>query len=181
MQSETIVVDTNITLRYPKSSDTAALYAVIEQNRPYLRHYLAWVDETKSSEDTRQFIETTAIGRAKGDNHEYLIWFQDEIAGFIAFNTIHHHIRLAILGYWLTEKFTGHGIMTKAARALVAHGFSTLGLHRIESRCALSNSKSQQVLERVGFQREGLVREAIYEDGNLVDAYQYGCLAEDLK
>jgi ribosomal-protein-alanine N-acetyltransferase len=62
------------------------------------------------------------------------------------------------LGYWMGAPHAGKGHMTRAVAAAVRFGFSTLRLHRIEAACLPENTASQTLLERNGFQREGLAR-----------------------
>ena len=67
----------------------------------------------------------------------------------------------AEIGYWLGKPFWGRGIMTGALQAATAYAFETLGLARIEARVQPSNGASIRVLEKLGYQREGLLRQAV--------------------
>jgi ribosomal-protein-serine acetyltransferase len=69
--------------------------------------------------------------------------------------------------------------MTDACRALVDYLFSELKLHRIEIRCATDNVKSWAVPKRLGFSKEGVLRQAQAFDGRFLDIEVYGLLAED--
>jgi len=62
----------------------------------------------------------------------------------------------------------GHGYATEAARAIVAFGFDTLGLHRIAATCVADNAASAHVLEKIGFRREGRLREVARYKGAMV-------------
>jgi ribosomal-protein-alanine N-acetyltransferase len=62
------------------------------------------------------------------------------------------------LGYWMGAPHAGKGRMTRAVASAVRFGFATLRLHRIEAACLPENTASQTLLERNGFQREGLAR-----------------------
>lgn len=61
-------------------------------------------------------------------------------------------------GYWLAADARGRGIATRALRLLCEYGFAELGVARIELWIEPENSASLAVAERVGFQREGLLR-----------------------
>lgn len=61
----------------------------------------------------------------------------------------------ATLGYWVGAPHAGKGYMTDALRALTAHAFSALSLHRVEAACLPRNEPSIRLLERCGFAREG--------------------------
>jgi len=65
-----------------------------------------------------------------------------------------------MLGYALSEDYWGQGIMTEAARAVLAYGFNTLGLSLISVGHYPSNLGSQRVIEKCGFLYEGTIRQA---------------------
>ena len=71
--------------------------------------------------------------------------------------------------------------MTQSVQRIVQHGFEDLLLHRIELRAATENTKSWQVAERIGFQREGCIRECSLVNGRYLSHYVYGLLKEDAK
>jgi len=68
------------------------------------------------------------------------------------------HLRASI-GYELARSFWRQGFMTEALGALLALGFNTIGLNRIEAVVMLENSASIKLLENLGFCNEGLLRE----------------------
>ncbi len=71
----------------------------------------------------------------------------------------------ANLGYGLAAGAEGQGIMTEALRALCAHAFGALGLHRIQANHMPENARSAAVLARLGFVVEGRARDYLYIDG----------------
>ena len=85
----------------------------------------------------------------------------------------------AELGYWLGKPFWGRGIITEAARAMTAYGFETLGLTRIYAHVKAHNGASERVLEKAGYQREGLLRKAVLKEGAPVDYLLFAILRED--
>ena len=64
------------------------------------------------------------------------------------------------LGYWVGKPFWGRGIATAAAMTVTAYGFETVGLVRIFARVKMSNGASARVMEKAGYRRQELVREA---------------------
>ena len=85
----------------------------------------------------------------------------------------------AELGYWLAEPFWGRGIMSEAVPAMVAHGFATLPLQRIEAFVYANNPASARVLEKAGFEFEGRLRRSVIKDGQLLDSLLYAKLREE--
>jgi [ribosomal protein S5]-alanine N-acetyltransferase len=69
------------------------------------------------------------------------------------------------LGYQIGQDYEGLGLMTEALRASNRFVFETLRLHRIMANYRPENERSARVLERLGFEREGLAREYLFIDG----------------
>jgi RimJ/RimL family protein N-acetyltransferase len=82
------------------------------------------------------------------------------------------------LGYWLAKAYRGRGVMTRAVQAVVAYGFATLGLQRLEATAFTHNPASQRVLERAGFTREGVLAGWHSKDGVLIDACMFAIVAK---
>jgi RimJ/RimL family protein N-acetyltransferase len=59
------------------------------------------------------------------------------------------------LGYWIGSAYRGRGYATELARALVDHGFETMGADRIHVCCRVTNTASRRVIEKCGFQWQG--------------------------
>ena len=69
--------------------------------------------------------------------------------------------------------------MTEAVSAVVEWGFDKLGLHRIELHAGLRNVASVRVAEKVGFHREGLLRDGSKGSQGYYDVYVFGLLESD--
>jgi len=80
------------------------------------------------------------------------------------------------IGWALGVAFRGQGYATEAARALMAYGFTTLGLHRISADTTGPNVASWRLMERLGMRREAHLREAEFRDGEWIDYYIYAIL-----
>jgi ribosomal-protein-serine acetyltransferase len=80
------------------------------------------------------------------------------------------------LGYWLSAMACGRGIGTEAVGLAVEFGFAELGLHRLEIRCSPRNLGSRRIAEKLGFQQEGLLRDAEVLFGNYEDNIVFSML-----
>lgn len=69
--------------------------------------------------------------------------------------------------------------MTAAVRALLDNAFHNFGLNRVEIRAAVENTKSQAIPRRLGFQEEGIVKEAEWLYDRYVDHIAFAMLAAD--
>ncbi|HLF25834.1 MAG TPA: GNAT family protein [Anaerolineae bacterium] len=85
----------------------------------------------------------------------------------------------ANIGYELDPREWGHGYATEAARAIVRFGFEELKLHRISAQCIAENTASVRVLERIGLQCEGRLRETEWMTGRWWDTLLYGILERE--
>lgn len=88
-------------------------------------------------------------------------------------------ISTGTLGYWLGERYQGQGVMSEAVTLICKFGFERLGLARIEAGTLLENNRSQHVLERCGFQREGIGRSYLEIAGARRDHVLYARLVGD--
>lgn len=86
-------------------------------------------------------------------------------------------VATAHFGYWLGEPHWGQSIATAAASALVAHLMDERHFARLEAPVFAWNPASMRVLEKVGFVREGVLRNSVSKDGALIDSVMYAYTA----
>jgi RimJ/RimL family protein N-acetyltransferase len=89
--------------------------------------------------------------------------------------------RRAEVGYCLGRDHWGNGYMREALNAVLRYAFEELDLHRIEADVDPRNKNSIRSLERLGFQREGYLRERWHVGGEIQDAFFYGLLRPEWK
>jgi len=87
----------------------------------------------------------------------------------------------AELGYGLGSQYWSKGYMREALTALIAYSFGTLGLRRLEADVDPRNEGSLRILGKLGFQREGLLRERWNVGGEIQDTAYFGLLAHEWK
>ena len=107
----------------------------------------------------------------RGDDHT--------VVGMCGYNYWNRHDRRASVGYDLAHAYWGQGLMPEALRAVVEFGFHAMDLNRIEADCTVENSASARVLEKLGFQPEGLQREQYFEEGRFWDLRLFALLRRD--
>lgn len=83
------------------------------------------------------------------------------------------------VGYWLLHEARGRGVATRSVRAACEHGFGN-GICRVEAHVRIGNTASERVLERLGFEREGVKRKLLRHEGQRVDATLFSLLAPDV-
>jgi ribosomal-protein-serine acetyltransferase len=173
------IIDEDIELRLLKINDAEELFQLVDLCREHLRKWLPWIDATKSSDDTKVFIKSTMKQFAANNGFQAGIWYKGQVAGVIGYHGMDFSHKSTSIGYWLSEKYVGKGIMTKACKALVDYALIDLGLNRVEIRCAENNHKSRAIPERLGFTNEGMIREAEWLYDHYVSHYVYGMLAKE--
>jgi ribosomal-protein-serine acetyltransferase len=157
------------------------LAALVRQDMEHLEAYLPMVASLSTVDAATAHLERAVVRAAEGEVVEWHLFDDDRLCGAVRVKDIDHADRKGGIGYFLGSQFTGKGIVSAALRAVLEWCFDTLGLNRIELRCATSNAPSIRVAERLGFVREGLLREDECLHGAFVDHYVYGLLQADFK
>jgi ribosomal-protein-alanine N-acetyltransferase len=103
----------------------------------------------------------------------------DRMIGTTSLYEINTQHARAGLGYVLMPEFWGQGLASEAATLAISFGFLELGLHRIEADTEPNNWRSNKVLERLGFQREGLLRERFNHPDGIQDSLIFGLLKNE--
>ena len=157
----------------------AGLWEAIEASLPELTEFMAWAPSA-SAANTITFTERMEQKRQELTDWSFTIFLGDEVAGNISLMGYEALADLAEIGYWLRSDLCGRGVMTEAGRAIVGFAFDHVGCHRLELRAAETNPGSIRVAEKLGFVREGLLREANRSpDGGRYDMLVFGLLATD--
>ncbi|AOT71227.1 GNAT family N-acetyltransferase [Geosporobacter ferrireducens] len=175
------IVDKDLELKMLDINHAEALYDLTDACRLYLRKWLPWVDDTKSVEDTKAFIEMTKKQFASNHGFQAGIWYKQNLAGVIGYHKVDWANKSTSIGYWLGKDYQGNGIMIRATKAFVEYALTELNLNRVEIRCAEKNYKSRAIPERLGFTNEGISRETEWLYDHYVNHVIYGMLASQWK
>ena len=175
----TIPVDEQIQLALLEKHHAARLFELTDAARPYLSEWLPWVDHTKTVSDSEGFIDFGLKQFANNNGFQLGIVFNGEIVGCIGLHYIHWGNKITSIGYWLGEGYQGHGIMTRATKALMAYCFEELDLNRIEIRVVPANAKSRAIPERLHFTVEGTLRHNELLNGTFYDHNVYSMLKHE--
>ena len=87
----------------------------------------------------------------------------------------------ASLGYWIGEKYSRNGYMKEALKLLIPSLFVDLRLNRIEAATLEDNIASKNLLKKIGFKKEGVLRKYLKINGTWRDHILYGLLENDFK
>jgi len=166
-------------LREYTAEDWPAVLAYQSDPR-YLRYY-EW--EKRSPRDVRAFLKKliewqTARPRIKFQ-FAVMLRAEDRLIGSCGIRRQTLDAVEADIGYEIAPDLWGQGLATEAARALLAFGFDDLNVHRIWARCVAGNAASARVMEKVGMQYEGRMRENEWFKGRWWDTLIYGILEQE--
>ncbi|MFZ3195884.1 MAG: GNAT family protein [Bacillus mycoides] len=103
----------------------------------------------------------------------------DQLIGTCGFHLINKHHKRAEIGYELDDTHWGQGYATEALQAMLAYGFETLQFIRIAAVVYIENEASRNLLTKVGFQEEGLLRKYMIQNDVAHDTVVYSLLKED--
>ncbi len=163
-------------IRLVEDNDVDELCRVVDANRAYLAEWLPWAGES-GLETALDFVHRAQAQAEANDGFQAnIVDFEGAIVGFIGFHTIDWANRATSIGYWLAEDRQGRGTMTEAVRALTTHAFTVWGLNRVEIRVAVGNERSAAVPERLGFVREGVLRQVERHANGFRDNVVYSML-----
>lgn len=168
--------ESKLSLSIPQYAEE--LFELTERNRNFLKQWLPWLDTITKPSDTREFIEAQLLRFERGEALHVTIFYRDKIAGVLGYNRIDQVNGIGYVGYWLAREYNGKGIMAESVKDIIELGFEYYSLNRIEIRCAVDNHKSQAIPERLGFQQEGIIRQAEKVYGRYFDHVVYGLLSE---
>lgn len=165
-------------LRPFAETDVDAIYA-LQSNARVLRYWDSppWTDRDRA----HTFIQTCRKMEEEGSGARFAIETLGDRAfvgwcSMFRWNPVHRSLGI---GYCLDEPAWGKGYATDAVRAMLHWAYGTLDLNRVEAELDTRNGPSARVLEKLGFEREGLRREDCVVAGEVSDSWIYGLLRRD--
>lgn len=170
-------------LRTLVESDVESLTSLVARNKKYwsIHEPLHANEYYTNKTQLKRIIDAS---RQLGMSREYSfgIFLKDtgELIGHISLYSIKRlPFSSAFIGYSMDEKYTGQGFATEVVKRVTQFGFEELAIHRIEAYVSPANEGSVKVLEKAGYDREGLLKQLLYINGDWVDHYLYALI--DLK
>jgi len=171
-----IEISETVCLKRISLSDVHDIFSTIDSERIYLREWLPFVDTTLKESDTFSYVQ----GVIEHDERHYCILDNNKFAGLIGFKDLDISNKKAEIGYWLSVKSQGKGIMTLCVKNLLSYAFEDLELNRIQIKVAVNNEKSKRIPEKLGFVLEGIERDGeLLVDNVFTDLAVYSLLKKD--
>lgn len=115
-------------------------------------------------------INLTKYNKPDSDHRVFAIEIDGEACGTVSLCKIVKEHK-AELGYWLGRKYWGQGVMIEVVKLITKYGFKELKLRRIYAHVYLFNPASKKVLEKAGYETEGILKKEAKKGGKYIDAY----------
>lgn len=179
-EAETLpsITTSRLILRMLREEDSGAVYKIFS-DPDVMRFWSSTPYEKKSQAE--DLIEQTRVGFEK---REFFQWGianadDDKIIGTCTLFALDKQNLRSEIGFALARSYWGKGYMHETLEALFAFAFEPLGMHRIEADVDPRNERCLATLEKLGFQREGMMRERWLVGGERQDSVFLGLLHED--
>lgn len=169
----------DIELKILELKDAETVFQVVDKNRLRLKQWLGWLDYTNSVDDIKKFIQDGLDGYSEQKIFRFGIYYKNLYVGNIELQAIDYNNKKSIIGYWLADGFEGMGIMTQSVKAVLKYAFEELKLNKITLQIATGNLGSNKIAERIGFSREGTLRQNEWLYDHFVDHYIYSLLSNE--
>jgi RimJ/RimL family protein N-acetyltransferase len=146
-------------------------------NDPEVAYWIPTIPHPYTREDALAFVR----GEATPEHDALAIELAGRVVGGIGIGVNSNDYRGRI-GYWVASSARGKGVCTRALRVLSSHALDALELQRLELITDPENLASQRVAEKVGFQREGVLRAHLrHPDGRIRDSVMFSLLPGELR
>jgi len=170
-----------VAIRRYDTVDVPLLYEAARESTREVSVWLPWCHSHYSMEDSLEWILQS--GKRWDEKREFHFGIFDletgTLIGGVGLNELKPEHRLANLGYWVRSHWTGRGLATAAASLAAKFGFEELLLDRIEILAALGNKGSQRVAQKLGANKEGILRNRLVIHGRAHDAVVFSLIGSE--
>ncbi len=165
------------TIRKWNLQDAPALAALLN-NQKILDNLRDGLPYPYTVKDAEEYI-TAMLNADPNETFAFAITVKDTVVGSISvFRGQNIHRRTAEVGYYIDESYWGSGIGTSALNQACEHVFGTSDILRIYAEPFAHNKASCRILEKAGFQFEGVLRSNAVKNGQVIDMKMYSLLKE---
>ncbi len=162
MTNNNIIVTASITLKPLSLEHKEELHLLKQKNKNYLMPYLDWIrfEDENDTNATHNFITMVINGFSSKKSVNYGIFYNNQLAGILGFNSISLRSQIAEIGYWLGEDFTKKGLITQSIPAMLNWWNTNYGIKRFVLKASEHNTASNNIAKRLNFPFEGVLKRA---------------------
>ena len=165
----------NIFIRLLNVDDAEDSLQLQVENKEFFENYsMERSPDFYTLESTRKRLQLMAENAKQDLDYLFGIFTnEDQLIGTInLFAVMRGSIQSAFVGYFLDQRHNGKGYTTEAVKLIVKYAFEELKLHRVEAGVMPHNIGSIRVLEKAGFEKEGIARKNVKINGKWEDHQQ---------
>ncbi len=137
------------------------------------------MDLQKQLPEWYNLSEKTWYAASMPDRMTYKIRHKGQTVGAAELLNIRWYNHKAELRIWLVPQARGKGLAVNAVKMLMDLAFNMLNFHRLEAEVYAFNTKAIRLMERLGFKKEGMLREAKFFNGTYHDILRFGILRQE--
>ena len=167
-----------LVLRPFRRKDTTPVHDSVRASLPELAEYLPWAVNYQRSV-TSQFIKDSIGAWASGRAFDFSIREVEDLDRHVGNVSVWFTSRangVGEVGYWIRSDMTGKGIGTEATARILQVAFEELQMHRVTMRIAVGNVASERIVQKLGFLKEGTLRDEVKVGGKWLDHTVWGLL-----
>ncbi len=169
-------------LRRFNRRDSEALWRAVADSLPELSKWMPWAHPNYARDEAAAYIRDSNQSWKEGRAYDFTIRTPNDPErhiGNVSIWQVSRLGRVAEIGYWIRTSDTSTGAATEVTRRMIDVGFHELSMHKINLRIAEGNRASERVAEKLGFSREGVLREELYIRDQWVDHTLYSLLEQE--
>ncbi len=171
-------------LRPPKRKDSKKWQILRSKSKDFLMPWEPKWDKSACSRKTfmRQ-LKSSAVNANLDKAYSFYIFklSDNTMLGGVNITNVRRGVsQSALLGYWIGKPYANQGYMSEALLILLPSLIKDLGLNRIEAATLIKNRPSRKLLEKTGFQEEGILRQYLKINGEWEDHVMYSLISDDI-
>lgn len=163
---EEVLEGERVTLAFLEPEDSEEVLYLVDSSRDSLGAWLPWVENFTEIGDAYSAISAYQMQRDMANGGAFGIRRLEDgaLVGEVVLQWIDWKNRSASFGYFLGSAFEGEGLATEAMHLALGY-VQNLGIHRVEISAAVENKKSCALAKRLGFEQEGIAKDAEFLHG----------------
>jgi len=172
-----VLTGQQVVLRELRTSDAPSLLAMLSTEE--VSRFISPPPTTV--EGFERFIAWTHRMRTAGTYACFAVTIKghDTAIGIFQVRELEPGFGTAEWGFAIGSPFWGTGVFQQGAELVLEFAFETLGVHRLEARCAVKNGRGNGALRKLGAVQEGVLRKSFLKDGQYLDQVLYGIIEDD--
>jgi ribosomal-protein-alanine N-acetyltransferase len=158
-----------VTIRYQQLGDARRFHEIL--NSPNFTYFPS---KPKTIRKQREFLRKNKAWLEQKIWFNFTILYGNKIVGAIGIRIEAHRPYCGEVGYFVDESYWGKGIATEAVQLIEQVAFAELGITRIEINMIKANKASERVAIKAGYRKEGIARNKLMLNGEVLDCYVFG-------